>query len=176
MIAIKRITTNQMALYDFVEQLLTSAFPENEHRELITQREFTDHNPLFHVHVIFDDSTPIGFISYWDFTDFYYVEHFAIAAEQRNHKYGERVLEQLKENLGRPIVLEVEAPTDSLSERRINFYQRLGFTLWQNEYLQPPYRKGDESLPMFIMAHGNLIPEKDFQQIKETLYKEVYLV
>lgn len=75
-----------------------------------------------------------------------------------------------------PIVLEVELPNDEMSIRRIGFYERVNYKLWKNEYSQPPYRKGDEYLPMHLMVYGDLNSEKDFDRIKYNLYKEVYLV
>ena len=51
--------------------------------------------------------------------------------------------------------------------RRIGFYQRQGFKLWKNDYLQPPYKEGDDfSLPLYIMAHGDLNPDTDYETVK----------
>ena len=41
-------------------------------------------------------------------------------------------------------------------------------------YEQPPYKKGDNFLPMKIMAYGNLKCEEDFERVKAALYKHVY--
>lgn len=176
MITIKQIRSAQIEYYNFVEKLYLSAFPKEERRSLELQREYTDENPLFYNNIILSDNTPVGFISYWDFDDFYYVEHFAISSSQRNGGYGQKVLTYLKEKLSRPIVLEVEKPTDEFSTRRINFYKRLGYILWENEYLQPPYNEGDGHLPMHLMIWGDLDTERDFEQIKNKLYKVVYKV
>ena len=113
-------------------------------------------------------------ISYWNMGDFFYIEHFAIDPQLRNGGYGKRVLEAIKEQLHGPIVLEVEEPTDEMSTRRINFYKRLGFILHEKPYMQPPYRKGESGLPMFLMAYGTMDLDNDFEKVKNTLYKEVY--
>ena len=84
MITLKRITTEDKALYAFMENLMTTSFPTDEYRELDELRTFTDTRPQFVNNVIFDDDTPIGFISYWNFEDFHYAEHFAIDPSQRN--------------------------------------------------------------------------------------------
>lgn len=175
MITIQRISSTD-ADYDFVEKLLISAFPKEERRELELQKEYTDCNPLFHNNVIYHDGKPVGFITYWDFNDFYYIEHFAISPDCRNGGYGQKVLNRTDEILGKPIVLEVEMPTTEMSIRRIGFYNRLGYKLWEKDYMQPPYRTGDGYLPMYIMAKGELNCEKDFARIKDKLYKEVYKV
>ena len=175
MISIESIKTSHEK-YDFVENLLTSAFPKEERRELDLQRKYTDDNPLFHTNIIWHEEKPVGFITYWDFNDFYYIEHFAISPDCRNGGYGQKVLTRVDELLTKPIALEVELPTTELSSRRIGFYSRLGYKLWEKEYKQPPYRKGDEFLPMYIMVKGELDPEKDFEKVRDKLYKEVYNV
>ena len=124
--------------------------------------------------MLLDDGTPIGLLTYWDFGDYCYVEHFATSQELRNKGYGKLSLECLHNTLRRPIVLEVECPTNELAQRRINFYQRQGFVLWDKEYFQPPYRNGEEKLPMLLMVSGALDADKDFERIKHTLHKDVY--
>jgi ribosomal protein S18 acetylase RimI-like enzyme len=174
MISIQRIQTTDENSYCFAEKLLTTAFPKEERRELSLQREYTDHNKHFHNNILLADNEPIGFISYWDFDEFLYVEHFAIDETKRSGGYGQQVLSALKEMIQRPIVLEVELPENEISQRRISFYQRQGFRLWENEYQQPPYREGDSYLPMLLMVQGELNSKTAFDQVKETLYKKVY--
>ncbi|WP_321520084.1 GNAT family N-acetyltransferase [uncultured Bacteroides sp.] len=174
MISIQRIYTTDKDNYRFAERLLTTAFPKEERRELSLQRQYTDQNKHFHNNILLANEEPIGFISYWDFDKFIYVEHFAIDETKRNGGYGKLVLSALKEKLGRPIVLEVELPENETSKRRICFYQRQGFQLWKEKYQQPPYRGGDSYLPMLLMAQGELNSETAFDEVKVTLYKKVY--
>lgn len=174
MIEIKKITTKDKTNYSFVENLMHTAFPEQERRDTPQQREYSDNNPLFSNNVILEEGKPIGMISFWNMGDFYYIEHFAIDPTLRNGGYGKRVLESIKELLHNPIVLEVEEPTDEISTRRIGFYKRLGFILNEKTYVQPPYRKGDTELPMFLMTYGPIDMENEFERIKNTIYKEVY--
>lgn len=176
MIEIKQIRTTDLEDYAFVEELLTSAFPPEEHRELTMQREFTDSNKLFHTTVILEDGSPVGLLSYWDFDRLVYVEHFAIHPTKRNGGMGKKALNKFKEKIGRPIILEVELPENEISQRRIQFYEREGFVLWEKAYQQPPYRSDDGYLPMYLMAHGELTIKNDFESIKVMLYKEVYLI
>ena len=174
MIEIKRVKTQDEVHYTFVEQLMHTAFPQEERRDTLQQREYSDNNPLFCSNIILEDEKPIGMISYWKMKDFFYIEHFAIDTTLRNGGYGKRVLEAIKQELHGPIVLEVEEPTDEMSTRRINFYNRLDFILHEKPYMQPPYRKGDSGLPMFLMTCGEIDMEKDFEKVKRALYKEVY--
>ena len=66
--------------------------------------------------------------------------------------------------------MEVEIPEEEMAKRRINFYQRQGFSLWEKPYQQPPYKAGDNYLPMLIMAYGDIECGKDFDLVKEHIY------
>ena len=176
MIQFKRINTSDEALYTFMEDLMKASFPKEEYRDLNELRSYTDNKTIFYNNIIMDGDKPIGFITFWDFDDFYYAEHFAIDPNLRNGGYGKKVMNALCLNIEKPIVLEVEHPTEEIAERRINFYKRQGFELWENDYQQPPYRKGDGFLPMYIMAYGDLSKDKDYEKVKNRIYKEVYNV
>lgn len=174
MIDFKRIKTTDVSLYSYMEGLLTTSFPAEEYRPLEELRSYTDNKPHFYNNVILNQGTPIGLLTYWDFTDFHYVEHFAIDPAQRNGGYGKNTLNHLQNLLKSPLILEVENPEEEMAIRRIHFYERQGFTLWETPYLQPPYKEGDSFLPMHLMAYGNLTPDKDFDHVKNTIYREVY--
>lgn len=176
MIKLQRITTADTALYSFMENLITSSFPSDEYRALEELREYTDTKAHFHNNIIFHNDTSVGLITYWDFGHFYYVEHFAIDPAQRNGGHGKNVLSHLCQLLEHPIILEVEEPNEDMAQRRIKFYQRHGFSLWEKPYQQPPYKLGDHYLPMLLMAYGDLKCEKDFDQVKEHIYREAYNV
>lgn len=176
MIKLQRITTADTALYSFMENLIISSFPSDEYRALEELSKYTDTKAHFHNNIIFHNDTPVGLITYWDFGHFYYVEHFAIDPAQRNGGHGKNVLSHLCQLLEHPIILEVEEPNEDMAQRRIKFYQRHGFSLWEMPYQQPPYKLGDHYLPMLLMAYGDLKYEKDFDQVKEHIYREVYNV
>lgn len=174
MITFHPIRTSDVTEYAFMESLLKATFPPEEYRDLKELRSYTDQNQLFKNHLIYDDNKVVGFITYWQFDQFYYVEHFAIDPQLRNGGYGEKVLKHLQTELHQPIVLEVEHPTDELSTRRIKFYERNGFVLWTADYEQPPYKKGYSALPMYLMVYGSLNEQTHYQAIKQALYRTVY--
>ena len=124
MIKLQPITTSDTRLYNFMEQLLIVSFPPEEYRPIDDLRALTDHSAQFRNNVLLDNGMPIGLLTYWDFGDYCYVEHFATSQELRNKGYGKQSLECLHNTLRRPIVLEVECPTNELAQRRINFYAK----------------------------------------------------
>lgn len=159
--------------YPFVEKLLVSAFPKEERRDTPSQRENTDTNDKFHCGLITDDGEPIGLITYWNFKQFIYIEHFAIDDKLCGKGYGTEALKLTVEHLALPVVLEVEIPVKVNDEafRRIEFYKRQGFSLRKTVYRQPPYRKHEEWLPMKLMTYGKLPPTIG---VRNTIYREVY--
>ena len=173
MIQIKRITTHEQELYTYMEQLLQHSFPHEEYRDLPQLRTITDGDSRFHNHVILNGKTPIGLVTCWDFSLFRYIEHFAIDPAHRNGGIGRQILAELCPQW-QPIVLEVECPDNEMAVRRIDFYRRQGFVLWERPYLQPPYRQGDGFLPMHLMVYGPLDQDTSFNRIQKCLYTEVY--
>ena len=145
MITLFRLTQTDTREYRFMEELLTAAFPPEEYRELGELRRLTCGRPVFHNNLICDDDRPVGLVTFWDFGDFHYIEHFATLPAMRNKGYGHRVLELLGERLRTPLVLEAELPVEELARRRVGFYARQGFRTWPHDYRQPPYRAGGGS-------------------------------
>jgi GNAT superfamily N-acetyltransferase len=168
------VHTDDEKHYPFVEKVLTDSFPPNEYRELEKFRDCTDHNILFHNNIILEKDCLVGFLTYWDFSDFCYAEHFAIEQSLRGKGYGAFSIYLLKSVISKPIVLEVEVPVNEESRRRIKFYQRQGFKLWNNYYVQPPYRQEERPLPMLLMVYGNLSSERHFAYVRDTIYHHVY--
>lgn len=160
--------------YPFCEQLYLSAFPPTERRDAQQQRVTTDNEKKFIFNALRFENKTVGFLSYWHLDDFIYIEHFAVDASMRGKNIGGNILHLLHESITQPVILEVERPDTELATRRIHFYERCGYTLWKSEYLQPPYQKGYNPLPLYLMCHGNLHEKTDFKRIKDTLYKEVY--
>lgn len=176
MLRLQRITTNDTNWYNYLEELLTTAFPPEERRPPEEQRLITDRKAHFSSNIILHDERPIGLLTYWTFNDFCYIEHFAIHASSRNGGFGRKALAHFIKQEQLPIVLEVEPPTEEIARRRIAFYARQGFSLWRKPYLQPPYKKGGNYFPLHLMVHGYLNEEASYEHIKKTIYREVYNV
>jgi len=173
MINIIPINTNSPH-YDFVEKLLQSAFPQEERRDNRLQRKYTDTKENFHCNLIQTcQGTSIGVITYWDFTNFIYIEHLAIDKPLQGKGYGTQALQTLLEDSKLPTVVEVEIPIhlNDPAFHRIEFYKRVGFRIRRIPYKQPPYRIGDKWLPMKLMTLGKFTT---MNKVIKTIYQEVY--
>lgn len=78
-------------LYDSFSKLYSTAFPIFEQRTE-TQQTRTFSHPKYHLSGYKEEDIFIGFISYWDFQEYIYIEHFAIDRQLRGSGYGSRIL------------------------------------------------------------------------------------
>ena len=102
-----------------------------------------------------------------------YVEHFAIVPEARGGCLGEHMLQQFRQAFPR-VLLEAEPPTDELTQRRIAFYRRCGFEVLERPYLQPPYRRGEQPVPLVLMTTDAVWLEKHHEEVVRVLAERVY--
>ncbi len=162
--------------YTAAEELLHTAFPETERRDDDAQRHNTDNTDRFHSCILEDQNGFIGIFNYWDFDTFRYCEHFAVSPHLRGNGLGSSALDAaINSDTTKPWILEVEFPCDDYSRRRIQFYQRNGFTMHPDmEYLQPPYRQGDTPLPMLLMTTPPLLAATDVAEAARILCQHVY--
>ncbi|MBP1612626.1 MAG: N-acetyltransferase [Bacteroidetes bacterium] len=174
MVTIVRIKTKDIEKYSYMEKLLIESFPPEEYRQLDILRKYTDNDPNFYNNIIMNEYIPIGFITYWNFEHFSYIEHFAIDSQKRNEGHGKKVLNYLCTELKTPVVLEVERPTTEIAKRRINFYEELSFIVWEKEYCQPPYKVEDSPIPMYLMKYGNSDHNTDSTEVRKIIYHRVY--
>lgn len=161
----------------FVEDLYITAFPPDERRPLYRMYSlYEKEDSPYNIEVIEDSGNVVGFITYWDFDKFIYVEHFSISDKYRNGGFGRKALVEFMAKMNhRAMVLEVEIDSDEMAKRRIGFYERLGFVLWRHQpYIQPAYTEKGNSLPMYLMGTTNLDVAANFEEIKNTLYQKVY--
>lgn len=155
-----------------VAQLYELAFPVEERRNLSAQQLLLDNGAL-QLQVIEKNGVFAGFVFCWLLTEFIFIEHFAIAENQRGAGVGSRVMTLLMAQY-RQIVLEVEPPQSKDAQRRIAFYEGLGFSPYPWPYRQPPYRAGGTPLTMWLMQKGMPPEEHTFFKITSEIYREVY--
>ena len=156
-----------------VELTYNDAFPPVERRDFVDVINLIRSEKRFNLELIMHSNKYVGFITWWDFDSFIYIEHFAIDEKHRNGGYGGKALSLFLQILKRMVVLEVEPPLDRITISRISFYKRNGFHYHSFPYKQPPYRPQDPMLPMAFMTFG-YDDSIDLETIKQTIYKHVY--
>lgn len=153
--------------------LYQNAFPSNEKRELDIQEVVLKHED-YHFEVIHKDEEFIGFIAWWQFDGLKFIEHFATLDLHRGKGYGKSILLDFIAESPDNILLEVEPPTTEMNQRRIGFYERLGFILNLHPYQQLPLRKQGELVDLLVMTIPNAISEDDLKKFKRDFKKKCY--
>ena len=99
-ITIRRVDGEEDLWY--AERLYLSSFPEDERREVSDWLTYTWSKPEFYNNIIEHGGCKTGFISFWDFGDFIYVEHFAMDVCVRGRGLGGMAIEALRRSAGKP--------------------------------------------------------------------------
>lgn len=184
--------------YPECERIWIDSFPVEERPDVEKFRSNADSNPLFTLLAISyvqkdaasndvvcqedassndvvcqEDAKVVGLMTWWDFGEFIYGEHFAVSSELRGNGLGSEAFLSITGSFGKPFVFEVEAPSDDnpIAGRRIRFYERCGMVLSDIPYFQPPYREGDDPTPMCLMTSDASFP---LEKAKEVIYRRVY--
>ena len=103
-----------------------------------------------------------------------YIDHFATSKKQRNKGIGKLILNKFIDSDDKPIILEVELPTSKINERRIIFYERIGFKLNKHHYEIPPQVKGQLPLELLIMSYPTLIADYEVEQFVEKYHPVIF--
>jgi len=174
MIYFHKIKTISNPYFNNFYQLYSSAFPENEQRSYSGLIKILGNNNHFSANAILNNDKFIGIFNYWEFEPFYFIEHFAIANNLRGQHYGTDTMKSFLSQTQLPVVLEVELPNTEVAIKRIQFYERLGFSLLPNDYFQPPYGKEALPIPLFLMSNDKLFASNNFHFLKKVIHTEVY--
>lgn len=176
-----------------IERLFLASFPENERRPLAWFRELAANEPRMHLVAYDADARPVSahdgeqhpgdasitderaMLCYWHFDTFIYVEYLAVDPTLRGGGIGRRIMERLVSDSMLPVILEVEPPTDQLTTRRVAFYQRLGFQLLPDPYVQPSYGVMP-GMPLRLMLHSlNVpVPPPPVAEMVKLIHRHVY--
>lgn len=160
--------------FDKMFDLMEKSFPPDELRTYEEEKALLK-IPEYGAYVLSEsDDKILGFITMWQFSEFSYIDHFAVNPDARNGGIGTKILSEAVKILGKTVCLEVELPETELAERRIGFYRRNGFHLNEFRYIQPPISKGRNPIPLLIMTTGNVITKEQFSKIRSELYVKVY--
>lgn len=157
-----------------LEQLYTTSFPEHERRSFAQLLQLLP-EPDMYVHALELDGHAVGLSIHWQFKDFLYLEHLAIAPERRGQRLGQQAMQWLLKQANSRLVLEVEPPTDEITRKRIAFYERLGLVHHAAfAYRQPPYLKGGTAVPLHLMTSHTPASVLELDKVAADLRQQVY--
>lgn len=153
--------------------LYENSFPLEERRLLDSQAKVIK-KFNYNFDIIINEEQFIGFILWWEFDNLRYIEHFATVEHLRNKGFGKLIIERFTKRSLKPIILEVELSNSNINQRRINFYERLGFQLNTHFYEIPPMHEGFSTLELLIMSFPSSISEKDVRNFIEQCHHIIF--
>ena len=165
--------SDSIGLDDDLKQIYIHSFPPDERREWHELKELL-HHPNFSLNKMLYGGELIGLISLWNFSEFVFIEHFALREPMRGKGIGSQVLKLVIEETSTKVVVEVEEPTNEMARRRIAFYERLGFLVCEGIYYQPSYTPEKSQVRMLLLSFPERILTSELDEIKTQLYREVY--
>lgn len=153
--------------------LYESSFPEDERRTLAQlQKCFTNTN--YRMNAYFLSDTFVGFVEYWIFKSFIYVEHIAVRPDYQRKSIGKQMMKNII-SLNAPIFLEIELLIDEITKQRYEFYKNLNFEIINIPYYQPSYGKGKKSIELHLLA-CNYVLKNEINGVIKTIYTNVYRI
>ena len=168
-----RIQSATDALYPRFRQACDASFPANERRGPEAQdAAFAD--PRYRLDIWLDGDSFIGFMGWWDFGDFRYVEHVAVAPELRSGGYGKKLLRAWMNSAPTPVWLEIEEVVDEPTRRRLGFYKRLNFMENPGVHMQPPYQGNGGGVPLQVLSWPDGLDQAQHKRFIDLLHKDVW--
>ena len=160
--------------YDACFTRMETAFPYNERRDREQWTQLFKFNE-FHCYFLQDElnANIVGFVTFWKYDEFVFIEHLAIDVKFRGKGYGTEFLKDFRLLNKTNIILEVEPPVSEQAIKRIKFYRKSGFFLNDGFYYeQPSYHKA-ERVPLILMSTVPLRKE-DFNKFIERTRSNCY--
>ncbi|MGL4722339.1 MAG: GNAT family N-acetyltransferase [Desulfovibrionaceae bacterium] len=177
MLCTQKISYEEREDRENVINLYLSAFPEVERRSLAAIESLWKEDGVCTFHGIYEDAEFVGFFSVWDCISFSFFEYVAIKEEKRGKGLASSIFLTLLQKYS-PAICEVEIPElvkDShMAKRRISFYEKLGWSILDVDYLLPPLKSEDIEFPFYLMSYGGL--SGSVSDIVKRLYEVVYRV
>lgn len=162
--------------FENIFALMEESFPESERRTYAGQKELLADQHYRLLTETDNNNQIVAFIAAWEFPSFRFIEHFAVDPILRGSGIGGKMLTAYMIESKKPILLEVEYPDTKLAQRRIDFYERLGYHLNSFEYVQPPLHKEQDNLALKIMSYPQLLTNEEFILYRKILYRHVYKI
>ena len=154
---LSRIQSIDNPLFAPFWSLMEQSFPLWERRakaeQLLLLRQ-----PDYHCEALLHDGQFAGLLCWWQLAQTAYLEHLAILPALRGQSLGGQAV-GLLQSVCPSIVLEIDPPVDSISRRRLGFYQRLGFIASDYDYRQPAYRVGMDNVPLRLLSWPQALTE-----------------
>ncbi|MEG0234142.1 MAG: GNAT family N-acetyltransferase [Hafnia sp.] len=174
MFSITRIEKMDDPHYQTVDRLYETAFPYHEKRDERAKQTALD-NESYHLNAWYFNDVFVGFIGCWQFKDYAYIEHLAIDPSLRSQGFGKKVLERFMAQ--HPLtILEIDPLTTEIANRRLRFYQGLGFVENSYSHTHPSYHSEINDHELVVLSSKKVISNDQYVTFLNDLQNVVMLL
>lgn len=163
------------SLFDEAYKLLEQSFPKSEIRSYREMKKILSYSNYRMIGFLNHNQEICGLLGTWDLGLFMFVEHLAVDPNRRGNGIGSKIMRSFLECVDKPIILEVEDPVDEIKHRRVQFYERLGFTFNPLGYIQPMLQQSRVPVKLKLMSYPKRVGLAKFSILKEKIFKTVYM-
>lgn len=167
----KIIEQNDSEKWNLVWNLYEDSFPVAELRKLEDHLRACQ-NELFYPMSIWENDQLIGIAFYWEWSNYRYVEYLAVSPELHGHGYGSQIIKQIRDS-EHTIILEIDPLINELTVRRLQFYERAGFTLTPYRFMHLPYRLDGAPQELLILSYPKMITKEQHNDFLDFINDEV---
>lgn len=168
-----KISWSDSERWEKVWNLYEESFPIAERRKLEDHKRAFE-NPQFHPLSVWESGQLLGIVFYWEWDKYRYIEYLAVTPTLRGQGYGFQIVKHIKDSEYTSI-LEIDPLENELSVRRLQFYERAGFTLTPYRFMHLPYRLDGVSIELLILSYPAMITKEqhtDFLKFIDTQVRD----
>ncbi len=166
-----RIEQAESAKWDKVWNLYEESFPVAERRKLKDHLRASE-DKRFHPLSIWDNNLLIGIIFYWEWDSYRYIEYLAVSPNLHGHGYGSQIIKKIRDS-EHTTILEIDPLINELTVRRLQFYERAGFTLTPYRFTHLPYRLDSTPQELLILSYPKMITKEQHNDFLDFVDKHV---
>lgn len=166
-----RIDPEEQERWNSVWNLYEESFPVAERRKMEDHLLACTDERFFPLSA-WDGGRLAGLLFFWEWKGYRYLEHLAVTPEQRGQGYGSEMLRYLRDS-EQTIILEIDPLVNELSVRRLQFYERAGFTLTPYRFVHLPYRLEAQPQELLILSYPRMITKEAHNDFLQFVNEEV---
>ncbi len=142
-------------------ELYLNSFPLDE------QRSHEDHiqamlDDRFYCVVYLEDETLIAFMHYWDLPTCRFIEYFAVNPNTRGKGVGTQIIKEFATSHAKKLVLDIEEIVDEHTEKRWQFYKKMGFEMHEKICMHPPYQKDSAPFALHVLSFPKVLNDEEY--------------
>ncbi len=166
-----RIDPNETERWNKVWVLYEESFPPAERRKINDHLRACADERFFPLSA-WDGRELVGLLFFWEWNSYRYLEHLAVPPSLRGHGFGSQMLSYLRDS-AHTIILEIDPLINELSVRRLQFYERAGYTLTPFRFVHLPYRLEAQPQELLILSYPNMITKEQHNDFLRFVNRDV---